>query len=356
LTVQVARPPLLQDSLELRVREPLDNEERQKLLDENPASVKFNEPDLKGNWVLWRQVPDPNDCGPRDRVYALDEQLGEIRFGDGRHGMIPPIGRDSIVAFSYQRTEAATDGESVPANKVTARTPLQLVTPVESVEAAFAADDAAGGALPENDARVLRFGNARLRHRERAVAPSDFEDLALQSSRDVAQARAFRTAQGLRLVVVMRGPDPAPTASQRRELKHLLQNATSPLLGHRDAIFIGEPKVRRLRLHLTLRVASLDDAGRLGEDAKRLLTQLFDTATGGMTESGWPLGVAPTDEDIAYALGSASGLAGIDDVKLLEIDARGHEQPWPPQLRRDELVMLAEDALRIRYETLEVPA
>ncbi|MGH8237125.1 MAG: hypothetical protein ACREXP_08900, partial [Steroidobacteraceae bacterium] len=356
LTVQVARPPLLQDSLELRVREPLDDEERQQLLDADPASVKFNEPDLKGDWVRWRQVPDPNDYGPRERVYALDERSGEIQFGDGRHGMIPPIGRDAIVAFSYQRTEAPPDGENVPANSVKATTALQLVTPVESVEAAFAADDAAGGAPPENDARVLRFGNARLRHRERAVAPSDFEDLALQSSRDVAQARAFRTAQGLRLVVVMRGPRPAPDASQRRELQRLLQNAASPLLGQRDAIVIAAAKVRRLRLLLKLRVASLDDAGRLGEDAKRRLTQLFDTATGGMTEAGWPLGVAPSEEDIAYALGDAAGLAGIDSIDAVEIDAQGHERPWPAQLRRDELVMLADDAFRIRFESLELPA
>ncbi len=356
LTVQVARPPLLQDSLELRVREPLDDEERQLLLDENPASVKFNEPDLKGDWVLWRQVPDPNDYGPRERVYALDEQTGEILFGDGRHGMIPPIGRDSVVAFSYQRTEAPPDRESVPANSVTAGSALQLVTPVESVEAAFAADDAAGGAPPENDARVLRFGNARLRHRERAVAPSDFEDLALQSSQYIAQARAFRNAQGLRLVVVMRGSRPAPDASERRELQRLLQNAASPLLGLRDGIVIGVPKVRRLRLLLSLRVASLDDAGRLGDDAKRRLTQLFDTATGGMTEAGWPLGVAPTEEDIAYALGDAADLAGIDSIEMREIDAQGHERPWPAQLRRDELVMLADDAFRIRYQSLEEPA
>ena len=29
---------------------------------------------------------------------------GEIRFGDGRHGRIPPVGRDSIMAVRYRRT------------------------------------------------------------------------------------------------------------------------------------------------------------------------------------------------------------------------------------------------------------
>lgn len=357
LTVRVARPPLLQDTLELRVREPLDDEERQQLLDADADAVKFNEPDLAGNWVLWKQVPDPDDAGPHERVYALDEQIGEIRFGDGLHGMIPPISRDSVVAFSYQRTEPAADGgESVPANQVVARTALQLVTPVEGVEAAYAADGAAGGSPPESADRVLRFGNARLRHRERAVSPADFEDLALQSSPDVAQARAFRSASGLRLVVVMRGPRPAPDAAQRRELKRLLQRAATPLLGGPDALTIVGPKVRRLRLDLTLRVASLDDAGRLGTDAKRLLAQLFDTATGGVSGSGWPLGAAPSEEDVAYALESAPDLAGIEDIVRVEIDAQGNALPWRAGLRQDELVMLADDPLRIRFEPLEFPA
>jgi hypothetical protein len=357
LVVQVARPPLLQDTLELRVREPLDDEERQQLLDADADAVKFNEPDLAGNWVSWKQVPDPDDAGPHERVYALDEQTGEIRFGDGRHGMIPPIGRDSVVAFSYQRTEPAADGgDSVPANLVVGRTALQLVTPVESVEAAIAADRAAGGSPPEAGARVLRFGNARLRHRERAVSPADFEDLALQSSPDIAQARAFRAAGGLRLVVVMRGAQPVPDAAQRRELERLLQRAATPLLGGPDALTIAGPKLRRLRLHLTLRVASLDDAGRLGADAKRLLARLFDTATGGVSGTGWPLGAAPSEEDVAYALADAADLAGIADIARVEIDAQGNVASWRAGVRQDELVVLAEDPLRIRFETLEVPA
>jgi len=357
LAVQVARPPLLQDTLELRVREPLDDEERQQLLDADANAVKSNEPDLAGNWVLWKQVADPDDAGPHERVYALDEETGEIRFGDGLHGMIPAIGRDSVVAFSYQRTEPAADGgESVPANSVAARTALQLVTPVESVEAAFAADRAAGGAPPEPNARVQRFASARLRHRERAVSRSDFEDLALQSSPDISQARAFGTSNGLRLVVVMRGPQPTPDAPQRRELERLLQRAATPLLRVPGALTIAGPKVRRLRLNLTLRVESLDDAGRLGADAKRLLARFFDSATGGVSGSGWPLGLEPSDDDIAFALESARDLAGIEDIARVEIGAQGNVLPWRQGLRRDELVMLAVDPLRIQFKPLELQA
>jgi hypothetical protein len=355
LTVQVARPPLLHDTLELRVREPLDDEERAALQDGAPDKVKSSEPDLPGDWVLWTQVPDPTDCGPRERVYALDETSGEIQFGDGIQGMIPPIGRDSIVAFSYQRTEPPAPGsEAVPGNLVTARTALQLVTPVEGVEAAFAADRAAGGSPPESNARVLRFGNARLRHRERAITAQDFADLALESSPDIAQVQALRTRTGLRVVVVMRGEQTKPDAAQRRELTRLLQQAASPLLGERTAIVVDGPRIRRVRLHLLLRVDTLEEAGTLSVAARSALKKFFDPAIGGPSGAGWPLGSEPVGADIAYALDHAPGLAGIGDVTLGEIDDSGHESTWRGSIGKDEIVLLAEDGVRIKFESLEV--
>ena len=110
LTVRLARPPVLRDTLELRVKEPLGEEERSALLKQDANSVLSTVDGLPGDWVLWKKVIDPDDEPATERVYALDETNGEIRFGDGRHGKIPPNGRDSIVAFSYARTEPDPTG------------------------------------------------------------------------------------------------------------------------------------------------------------------------------------------------------------------------------------------------------
>jgi hypothetical protein len=363
LTVRVARPPLLQDTLELRVREPLDEEERQAMLDadltDNPdrRSVKYDIPDMPGNWVLWKQVPDPSDYGPHERVYALDEALGEIQFGDGTHGMIPPIGRDAVVAFTYQRTEPSADGgDSVPANSVQARSKLNLVTPVESVESATAADHAAGGAPPESVERVQRFGNARLRHRGRALTLADFEDLALESSPDIVQARAFASAGGVRLVVVMGGAKPLPDAAQRRALLRELQAAASPPVAEHGSLSIEGARVRRVRLRLTLLVANLDDTGAVANSATRALSAFFDSSTGGVDGIGWPLGTAPADDDISFALGHLPGLEGIEGVELQEIDDEGWARVWQPIVRSDELVLLDDDPVRFNFLSLDVEA
>ncbi|HJQ36747.1 MAG TPA: baseplate J/gp47 family protein [Thermoanaerobaculia bacterium] len=355
LVVRVARPPVLADSLELRVREPLGEEEREKL----GARVRSDFDGLPGDWVLWDQVLDPLDDDPDARVYALDESTGEIRFGDGQHGMIPPIGRDSIVAFAYRRTEiGGSEGNDVPANAVVARTALNLVSPVKSVEAVFAADRAAGGARPENGERVVRFGTARLRHRGRAITARDFEDLALESSPDIVQARCFAGRGHVCLVVVMRGDDPRPDAAEVRELKRLLLASSSSSLSATDALRITGPNVRRLRIQLTLRVAALDVAGDVARDVQARIAALFDTTS-------WPLGAEPTEGEIALALLDTPALESLADVQLREVQPDGAELPWsggqailPVQDRRDRLsstlVMLDKDPVRLEFETVEV--
>jgi hypothetical protein len=354
LTVRLARPPVLRDTLELRVKEPLGEEEREALLSTDPQKV-LTDPGLKGDWVLWTQVVDPNDEPADARVYALDEGSGEIRFGDGQHGRIPPIGRDSIVAFNYSRTETGQSGSTtVPANTIQSRTTLNLVSPVETVETVTAADQAAGGAPAEPDDRVLRFGFARVRHRNRAVTAHDIEDLALQSSPDIVQARAFVRRGYLKLVVVMRGENPQPTAGQIRELRRLLLDSAPASLSAPGALRIEGPKVRRLQVEVELRVETLDHAGGLGEFVKAQLIHLFDTGAGGMDQDGWPLGVDPTEDDIAFALIDAPHLESIGGVKLRESVGEGKVVPWPNAVKAGEIVMLADDPVRIDFQTAEV--
>lgn len=346
----LARPPLLGNTLELRVREALSGEEREALLLADPASVVSDvASDLRGHWVLWRAVTDVDDAGPLERVYSLDESSGAVRFGDGVHGLIPPIGRDAIVAFSYQRTEPGPLAEVVPANMVAPRTVLNLVTPVEGVEAVFAADQSAGGAPPESAERVQRFAPARLRHRDRALTLRDFEQHALQSSPDIVQARAFGGSGGVRLVIAMRGKQVQPSQAVRRELRRRLLALAPPQL----ALHIGGPAIRRLRISVTLRVASLDDSGQLANFSKRSLAAFFDQANGALEREGWPIGADPLEDDVALALLDAPALEGIDEVSFEEIASDGTAAPWRHQLRSDELAMLAEDGMRIKFVIVE---
>jgi hypothetical protein len=239
----------------------------------------------------------------------------------------------------------------VPGNSITARTAFNLVSPVESVESVVAADQAAGGAPPESDERMLRFGYAQLRHRRRALTARDFEDLALQSSPDIVQVRCLVRQSYVKLVVVMRGSQAQPNAADVRELRRLLLSASPNALGAPNALRIQGPAVRKLRVHVKLQVPGLDVAGDVAQETKRRLADLFDTAIGGVEQEGWLLGENPTEGDIAYALIDLPDLDSIERVTLYELEGRRIEQPWPASLKPDELAVLASDPVQIEFVT-----
>jgi hypothetical protein len=59
------------------------------------------EVDEGGGFEAWRRVDDLAGAGHGDRVYALDPETGEIRFGDGAHGRRPAPG--AAVRAAYRR-------------------------------------------------------------------------------------------------------------------------------------------------------------------------------------------------------------------------------------------------------------
>jgi hypothetical protein len=357
ITVSVARPPVLDGALELRINEPLGDEEIHVLRAQQGSDyVLTGVENLPGSWVRWNQVVDPLDEDAAARVYSLDEGSGLIQFGDGQHGAIPPIGRDCIVAFTYQRTEPGSDPTVAPGNSVAARMPLNLVSPVPTVESVIAADAAAGGAPPDTDEFILRFEAARLRHRDRAISATDLEDLAVESSPEIAQARGLADQQGIRLIVVMKGANPLPNSAQVRELKRLLLAAGSPELNAPGALRIEPPSLREIRVDLTLRVAGLEHVGALGEWVKAAIARFFDAATGGSDGAGWPLGSAPRDDDIAMALQDAPNLEDIAAVTFREIAADGTDRAFDGTINASDLVVSAQEPVRLQFEIIEAVA
>jgi predicted phage baseplate assembly protein len=101
-------------------------------------------------WVRWHAVADFYGSAPRDRHYVIDALSGAIRFGDGRHGLVPPAGRSNIRMALY-RTGGGARGNRA------AETIAQLKTTVPYVEGVLNSEAARGGA----DWRTSRSGARR---------------------------------------------------------------------------------------------------------------------------------------------------------------------------------------------------
>lgn len=140
---------------------------------------------VQGAWVMWQEVPDFYGSDSHDRHYVLDRLTGEVRFGDGINGAIPPQGFLNNIQLASYRTGGGERGNR-PALTVT-----ELKTTVPYVDSVTNLEAAAGGAEGESLERVKERGPKALRHRGRAVTVEDMEDLALEASPEVARALAI---------------------------------------------------------------------------------------------------------------------------------------------------------------------
>lgn len=333
--VQLVFPPVLAGSLALRVKEPLSDQEIAQLKLQDPNAVldtlANGEP---GPWVQWSPTNDITAAGSKDRAYQFDTELGEILFGDGNSGRIPPIGANSILALTY-KTVGGDD-----ANGVAAWSQTNLVSQLLGIDTVLIPQAAAGGAGPQSPAEVLRFAPANQFARDRALTLADFEGLALQSSRDIVQARAFTTFAGVRLAVVMRGAVRTPSQSQVRELERYLAARAVPDLASGGALEIKGPRVLDLKLNLALNIGSLEDSGSVSEEATSRIQQLLDPATGGFDGQGWPLGEWPDRSDLAARLIDIARLEEIVDIGLAVTNQATPTTPTPldlPQVKSEDI-------------------
>ena len=136
---------------------------------------------IESVWVLWQEVADFYGSGSSDRHYILDRQTGEIRFGDGIDGLIPPRGRNNI-RLSYL-TGGGKQGN------VSSQTVSQLKTTIPYINKVINPEAAGGGANQEDLERLKVRVPKQLRHRDRAVTLDDIADLAYEASTDVARVK-----------------------------------------------------------------------------------------------------------------------------------------------------------------------
>ena len=125
-------------------------------------------------WIRWREMPDFNGSYPHSRHYTLDHGTGELAFGNGILGLVPPLGVNNIVA-NY-RVSAGSAGN------VATGTVVQLRSPVPGVASVTNRLDAEGGAGLETPEVARQRGPQSLRHRGRAVSRTDFEWLAREAA------------------------------------------------------------------------------------------------------------------------------------------------------------------------------
>ncbi|NOY64222.1 MAG: hypothetical protein GXO97_02305 [Nitrospirae bacterium] len=160
---RTARTPVIDETLWVDELNSLSESERSELR-KSPDKIQeqySEDGELTGFWVRWSAVDSFVDSTPSDRHYMIDRVSGEVVFGDGEHGMIPPAGSDNI-RISY-RTGGGERG-NISAGEI-----KELQSSLPSIDSVYNPVASAGGCDTEDTEALLGRGSRSVRHRNRAV-------------------------------------------------------------------------------------------------------------------------------------------------------------------------------------------
>jgi hypothetical protein len=275
-------------------------------------------------WVTWNVVEHFLHSGPHDRHYTIDRQTGQILFGDGHRGAIPPPGTDNIV-FKEYRVGGGSGGNILPETLTQLRTTIPFVQQVSNPLQANGGADAEP--LEVFVPRALRV----VRHRHRAVTSEDYEDLALAASPLVARAScvpsfdlkrdpfAKEKRSGVVSVIVLpRSDSEAPTPDEslldvvRRYLKdHAPTGITICVVG---------PRYVPLHVEVDVVLQPGTIPAVVERSVKHAIDKFLHPVSGGPDGQGWDAGSYPAQGALHSCLVKVPGVHHVRRVHLGDQD------------------------------------
>ncbi len=316
-----AAPVLRGQRLEVREPDRPSAEERARIeREEGPdaVSVKLDELERPVEiWVRWHEVPDFYGSGARDRHYVVNHLPGEVRFGDGLNGMIPPRGAGNLRLRFYQ-TGGGSAGNR-PSGTIT-----ELKTTVPYIDSVTNLMPAAGGADAEGHDSLVRRGPRSIRHRDRAVAAQDYEDLAMLASPAVARVKCVplrdlaaqqQEPGAVSLIVVPASTDarPYPDLVLLDTVRSYLERRRAAAAGR---LLIVGPEYLRVGVSAQVAPESAEVVGHLEDDIVAAISRFLHPLTGGGEGAGWEFGRRPQLSDLYSVIESVEGVGHVRQLRL----------------------------------------
>jgi hypothetical protein len=304
--------------------------DRKTILGEEGPDAIEPDPDGAGTWVRWHEVESFFDSLAGSRHYLCDPIEGELTFGDGRKGWVPPAARDSIKC-EYRLGGGV--GGNVGANTLTVL--KQNIAFVQSVTNPFAAQ---GGADPESIEEAKRRGTFAIKNRDRAITAEDYESLALAASRRVARAKCVQASDGSISLLLVPKAERENGDARAVPSRDLIDRVASYIDKRRlitARVNVGKPKLMPVSLELTISLKAGATADRVKADVKEKVKTLLNPLHGGPKGEGWPFGRAVGKADLYPVVEGVDGVDRIADLMIVDESRR----------LRVEMLKLAEDEL-----------
>lgn len=261
----------------------------------------------------WSRRERLSECGPDDKVYALDEGTGRITFGNGINGAMPPAG--STIRVSYRVSDGAHGN--------TARNRRWRVTGFAGM---FGVNpDAIGGGFERaDDIAVRRDARHGRKEHHALISADDIVDAAmglplLGVGRAWIVPRDKRPQSGSVMLVAMRqrdnGIEPVGTPESRRWLQ-AIQSALAPRMPLGTRLVVVAPQYIDFRIRASVVPERGRDPDALLDDMTRALRKRLALVPSRPGQSVRPTGVPLSRYEVGAWI---RGVDGVADVQALDL-------------------------------------
>lgn len=265
----------------------------------------------------WTRVDDFDASGPDDRHYVLDRAAGVVRFGDGRRGAIPPVGR-TVVA------DAVVYGGG-PDGNVRAGSDWRFTAGAYRPLAVEPRAPPAGGRDAESVADALTRARRRREVPHRAVTAADYRELAVRTpgvrveraeavAGDCADGRAAGT-DAVTVVVVPAAPPYRRRAIPTRGFLRAVERHLCARSLLTDRVSVVAPRYVGVRITAEVVVVDGRAPGTVREAAEAELTSFLDPLDG-YDGDGWPFDRPVHTSELYERLESLPGVEDAVDVSV----------------------------------------
>jgi predicted phage baseplate assembly protein len=330
-TFEISNTPVIDYEVWVNEAESLSPGERRRLQSESEVATEERRRgtgDLQAFWVQWTAVDDFHTSDEGSRHYQIDRTDGQLTFGDGRSGAIPPAG-DRAVKATYTTGDGAAG--NVELHAISA-----LRQSIPFVDAVSNPERADGGANAESTDEVVTRAPQSIRDGGRAVAPADYERIARDSTRELAhvQCEPGQNAKGqaapgwVTLLIVPNAQQPRPTPST--ELKQHVHSAVSKYAPaslvdpDNPKLVVRGPSYVEVSTEVRVTPEAVTSISELENRITDRLVAFCHPVTGGPADDteteraggGWAFGTLPTPSMFHSALEEVKGVRRVEEITI----------------------------------------
>lgn len=321
---QISKTPVLEgEHIEVIELEPLSEDERAELQDkENDVTEIKDEAGVVTAWrVRWQKTGEFTLSGPKSRHYMINRQNGEITFGDGKNGMIPPKGQNNII-ITY-RAGGGTSGNVAP-GEITS-----LKSAISNIESARNMSHSAGGSSQETLDDLSVRAPHTVKTKDRAVTAEDYEWLAKEADAGVYRSRCIRAKDGkIKIMVLPESEEraPVPPAQMLKNIRnYIVERSTFTVSGEIEAL---GPAYKIIDIGVVFKPVKIAESVAVSERLGAQIRSFFHSNSGNVDGRGWDFGQDIYSSDLSARLENIEGVDYIKDITLsyLQPGDAGHIQ------------------------------